>query len=1466
MIKRCIAIISIFILIVLCLSQTAFAADTNGILQTTDKDGIRMTIEVKQVPFNFFRRSDMTVSFQNLSGYTLEDIEIDREIPEGLVVSEKKGLNKYKIDELEPDEVVTFTYKVRAKLPVLFAVIGFTVIGMILLATAAVILLAAKKKRKSVQATALVLVITFLLSNLSVVSNAGTLASRTVSIDNNTVDVLEYIKSETKTRLKQEIQSDNKNYEFEFSLEYTAPFPISLVLTQNEAGFTLNWTQLDDVKSYSVLQRINESDYYTMVTLEPKETSYQLTSYPSETPQFLCVSALLKDGTVIISNEVLFIESESRYFIDSDSDIIPDIYELEFGTSPTREDTDGDGLSDYFELISSMTNPLLRDTDANGVPDSDEDPDNDALTNLDEFLSNTQPHNPDTDGDGLTDGFELLEFLSDPLLKDTDGDGLNDYLEHFFSTSPVNKDSDGDGILDSEEVFSHEITSEQTKATLKLTAQASSFADVSIIEQTDETILKDLSYLASEIVTIDCQSPFESATITIPVNMAAVESGNLNDVAMFYYNPELNCFEILENQVVNTEAGTISADTTHFSTFVLLYVPNWHTQFENNLSPQRTQWADVSFVIDESNSMEDYSKGTPNDPNRYRVTAAKELIDALLEGDRAAVIGFSDTARRKINLTGDLVAAKEAVDTIVGNAGGTALYTGLTESIDELIANIEEGRVPFIVALTDGEDSSSNEAAYNEIISKAKINRIPIFTIGLGSSVNTALLVRLAQETGGDYFRISAAEDLPNAFKRIVNNAVYGEDTDGDGLADAVEKHGIRDGLGKIYFTDPYNADTDGDGLPDGYEVGDIYSYDETGESFYIILSDPLKEDTDNDGFDDYDELMFGTKTWCADTDGDGLNDGFEHSVGYDPLRANADGDAYNDYMEYYNENTFGDQLLMTVSAVTAPGTYALYSVISFLDKRDPFDYDHTLIEKYSIMLSAVIIGDFGDVLANCGIMRREDVWSLYYIVGNLAGNFIPVIGTLSDIRDLIANIILGDAWGIAANTIGVIPLAGDALQAASEALKQFAKVADDSRKLTKLIDFAAETFPVIISPIVKAGEGIKWAQKVIAEQAIELCKAAKKKLVKTIKALADAFGPAVKVFTADDLADGIIKISDEIWDDVPVNRGKKIAALSKTDMTAVRSIDLNTSTYMNADKLIRTLKKSLEDAIESGKKSLDIVIPKGIISEAQYNAISEFKKYAKALDLQISVSFKIASLSDEVVTAFQKNISKINKYLKAANVDMDPKEFLELVSKKADDLTDAQIDVIKAVNEAREKITGETVLVKILSKNDYEKYYANGFDKLGGFVARADDVSDLKTLQDVYDGLSLNYKGTSFSLKDDCYYVIEFTMPDSSIQMLDIPYSPKLGGTYNDAFPFTGTGFTAGGYPEYAFKKGTRVEFNTANVFRISSDGLEKTAVKGLDSTTWEWFGLASDIASSIGKLYEIYKNEKEKKPEGGQ
>lgn len=59
-------------------------------------------------------------------------------------------------------------------------------------------------------------------------------------------------------------------------------------------------------------------------------------------------------------------------FIDSDHDGLPDELEKKYGTDPNKADTDGDGLTDYQEVMSYFTDPLNPDTDHDGYSDGDE--------------------------------------------------------------------------------------------------------------------------------------------------------------------------------------------------------------------------------------------------------------------------------------------------------------------------------------------------------------------------------------------------------------------------------------------------------------------------------------------------------------------------------------------------------------------------------------------------------------------------------------------------------------------------------------------------------------------------------------------------------------------------------------------------------------------------------------------------------------------------------------------------------------------------------------------------------------------------------------------------------------------------------------------------------------------------------------------------------------------------------------
>ena len=83
---------------------------------------------------------------------------------------------------------------------------------------------------------------------------------------------------------------------------------------------------------------------------------------------------------------------------------------------------------------------ILTSTEASGLYDSVNDSDYDGLTNLEEFENGSDPHDTDTDDDGIPDGWEVQYGLdpTDPsdAELDGDGDGLTNLDEYLLGNPP----------------------------------------------------------------------------------------------------------------------------------------------------------------------------------------------------------------------------------------------------------------------------------------------------------------------------------------------------------------------------------------------------------------------------------------------------------------------------------------------------------------------------------------------------------------------------------------------------------------------------------------------------------------------------------------------------------------------------------------------------------------------------------------------------------------------------------------------------------------------------------------------------------------------------------------------------------------------------------------------------------------------------------------------------------------------
>ena len=144
---------------------------------------------------------------------------------------------------------------------------------------------------------------------------------------------------------------------------------------------------------------------------------------------------------------------------DDDGDTLLDTAETAAGTNPLLADTDADGVNDNLDAFPLSATETL-DTDNDGFGNNvDADDDGDGFSEADGDCDDTDPsinpsgteveNNKDDDCDGMSDeGFNE---------SDQDNDGLSDLAEtgtgvyngtSDYGTDPLNPDTDGDGVCD----------------------------------------------------------------------------------------------------------------------------------------------------------------------------------------------------------------------------------------------------------------------------------------------------------------------------------------------------------------------------------------------------------------------------------------------------------------------------------------------------------------------------------------------------------------------------------------------------------------------------------------------------------------------------------------------------------------------------------------------------------------------------------------------------------------------------------------------------------------------------------------------------------------------------------------------------------------------------------------------------------------------------------------------------------
>jgi hypothetical protein len=607
---------------------------------------------------------------------------------------------------------------------------------------------------------------------------------------------------------------------------------------------------------------------------------------------------------------------------DTDGDGLKDGEEVARGTDPLKVDTDGDGLPDDEEVTPGddgvITDPKDPDTDDDGIDDGDEvdtgsdpvipdaqqDPDGDGLTNQREAELGTRADKPDTDGDGLLDGvdpFPLDPFRPGTQFGDTDGDGVPDGKD----PDPLLPDTDGDGLLDGQEDknkdgFLGEGETDPRKRDTDNDGASDSQEDRNRNGSRDagETDPRNPDTDGDGVRDGVDPAPLDAA---VPPQVPPdADADGVPDAKDAHPNdPDFDHDFLLDGQEDRNANGAVDPGETNPELA--------DTDGDGRLDGQEDLNANGVKDADETNPLVADTDGDgladgvdshPLDPTRPGNGGGGGGPD----GDGDGLPDDKDPAPTVRDADGDgLLDGQED-----RNASG-AVDPGETNPQDADTDN--DGAV-------DGQEDFDKDGH----VDANETNPLVADTDGDGlkDGVDPNPLVPEPPPPGD-----SDGDGLPNGVDPDPTNP----DTDGDGLLDGMEDRdadatldagetdprlpdtdgdGLMDGREDRNFngfrepdeTDPRLWDTDGDGISDGEDAAPL-DPTSSADSDNDGISDHLDPDDDNDGVMDTDEVAQGTHPRNPDTDGDGVKDGKDLR----PLQADADEDGLRDGQEDINGN-----------------------------------------------------------------------------------------------------------------------------------------------------------------------------------------------------------------------------------------------------------------------------------------------------------------------------------------------------------------------------------------------------------------------------------------------------------------------------------------------------------------------------------------------------------------------------------
>lgn len=295
----------------------------------------------------------------------------------------------------------------------------------------------------------------------------------------------------------------------------------------------------------------------------------------------------------------------------------------------------------------------------------------------------------------------------------------------------------------------------------------------------DMTYVKGVPPHALTVSNIDFVSD-ESPRIDVTIANNTVRPAGRAEIAAIVNGEDGNAIAVSRSFI-----DGVAAESSRKVTFT------WPRKF---VSLERACVADTRtlFVIDRSGSMDDDGANPPQ-PLTAVLDAAKAYINQIGTNAQIGIISFATEASKQGDfiLTSDKAVAQKAVDSVkIGTNGiqNTNIAAGLELAARTLMTSNAEGATRFgdepertiVILLTDGEASHPKnptnpddqeyprQAALAAATALKSIGNVSVYTVGLGSKLDSNLLSEIASEPSM-YYQAADANRVASIYGSIAS-------------------------------------------------------------------------------------------------------------------------------------------------------------------------------------------------------------------------------------------------------------------------------------------------------------------------------------------------------------------------------------------------------------------------------------------------------------------------------------------------------------------------------------------------------------------------------------------------------------------------------------------------------------------------------------------------------------------------